>query len=90
MVQRKAPPVADDPDWFYPSIERFLETEEAASVGPRFEATRGALLALPKAKSEQGKRAIHAIARTEELLALLFETKVRLAKEGEVTRKARR
>ena len=90
MAEKKAAPVATEPERIYPNIEQFLEANPRDAIANRFADTRKALEALPKPKAEQGKRALLALSKTEALLNQLFDVKEKLEADAKNPKKARK
>jgi hypothetical protein len=66
----------------FPAIESFIERASAEEVQSLFTPVKNELANLKGPKAEQAKKAQTAIARTEELLGVLLETRERLVAES--------
>lgn len=66
----------------FPAIESFIERASADEVRSLFTPVKNELANLKGPKAEQAKKAQAAIARTEELLGVLLETRERLVAEA--------
>ena len=66
----------------FPAIESFIERATPEEVQSLFAPVKNELANLKGPKAEQAKKAQVAIARTEELLGVLLETRERLVAEG--------
>ncbi|HZI10901.1 MAG TPA: hypothetical protein VE153_10975 [Myxococcus sp.] len=84
------PPAQELPAPSYPSIESLLETVSLQEAQDFFAPVKTELEALKGPRAEQGKRAQAALARAEELLVLLVETRERLLADAKGGAKGRK
>lgn len=77
-----AAPAPEFPAPSYPTIESFIEHATPEEVAGLFTSVKQGLEGLKGPKVEQGKKVQAAIARTEELLGILLETRERLIAEA--------
>lgn len=77
-----AAPAPEFPTPSYPTIESFIETATPEEVNGLFSSVKQGLEDLKGPKVEQAKKAQAAIARAEELLGILLETRERLIAES--------
>ncbi|MFP2929545.1 hypothetical protein ACLESO_30970 [Pyxidicoccus sp. 3LG] len=75
-------PAQELPAPSYPAVESLLEAASVDEVHAFFAPVKTGLTELKGPKVEQGKKAQAAIARAEELLALLVDTRERLIAEA--------
>ncbi|WP_434388415.1 hypothetical protein [Melittangium boletus] len=76
-------PVAEPlPTPSFPAIESFIESASAEEVQTLFNPVKNELANLKGPKVEHAKKVHAAISRTEELLAVLLETRERLQTES--------
>lgn len=82
-TSKQPAPVADPlPAPSFPAIESFIERASAEEVQALFSPVKTELANLKGPKAEHAKKAQAAISRTEELLAVLLETRERLVAEA--------
>ncbi len=79
---KQTAPVDPLPTPSFPAIESFIERASAEEVQSLFSPAKKELANLKGPKAEQAKKAQTAIARTEELLGVLLETRERLVAES--------
>jgi hypothetical protein len=75
-------PAQELPAPSYPAVESLLEATPAEEVRAFFAPVKAGLAELKGPKVEQGKKAQAAVARAEELLELLVDTRERLIAEA--------
>ncbi|QSQ18686.1 hypothetical protein JY651_25325 [Pyxidicoccus parkwayensis] len=75
-------PAQELPTPSYPAVESLIESTSAEEVRAFFAPVKAGLAELKGPKVEQGKKAQAAVARAEELLELLVETRERLIAEA--------
>jgi len=75
-------PAPELPTPSYPAVESLLEAAPVDEVRAYFASVKTGLAELKGPKVEQGKKAQAAIARAEELLELLLDTRERLLAEA--------
>ncbi len=92
MPKPKADPVpappAESPS--YPAIEAFIERATPDDVAQLFEPIKVGLGGLKGSRAEQAKKVGKALARTEELLALLLQVREKLEAEQQAQGKGRK
>lgn len=76
------PPPPSLPAPSYPAIESFVESATHEQVESLFAPVRQELGALKGPRAEQARKVESALARTEELLGLLLQTRERLESEA--------
>lgn len=82
MPAAKTPPPAEPlPQAQYPQLEAYIERASADEVRALFDPLKTSLATVKGPKSEQAKKVVKAVERTEELLHHLFEVRGRLEQE---------
>ncbi|OJH39313.1 hypothetical protein [Cystobacter ferrugineus] len=80
--QSPAPVAEPLPTPSFPAIEAFIETASAEEVRSLFSPLKNELANLKGPKAEHAKKVQAAISRTEELLAVLLDTREQLVAES--------
>ncbi|ATB31814.1 hypothetical protein [Melittangium boletus] len=80
--QQPAPVAEPLPTPSFPAIEAFIEGATAEEVQTLFNPVKNELANLKGPKAEHAKKVHAAISRTEELLAVLLDTRERLVAES--------
>jgi hypothetical protein len=81
--QQAAPALEPLPTPSYPTIESFIERATTEEVQALFQPIKEGLNALKGPRAEQGKKVQVALAKAEELLGILLETRERLIAESQ-------
>jgi len=70
----------------YPALEAFVETASRGEAAALFESLKARLAALPPVRAEHAKKVQKALGEVDALLALLLDTRERLAADLKVAK----